>query len=226
MTDLNDNALTTLANVKEELGLTTTGSDDYLKKQINFYSDLFEEYTEKKWYKKSGHVENIQSFGDKRLQVSDHLPIESISEIKFYDEDPVPASDYEIEDADIGWIRFKNGTFDSTVVQKRRVDFYEHTYEYKAKVTYTGGYVTPYQATTGSYSGSAVTLPSNIQQGIIQTISNKFRMKGSPSNITGESLGEASVDFHSPSDMNKVGGMSVSDGLAFAINKYKKRRVY
>lgn len=221
---LNDNALTTLDNVKTELGLTTTGSDDYLERQINTYSDFFERRTEKKWYR-SEVTESAQSFGDTRLQVSEHLPIQSVSEVKIYD-DVVSGSNYEVEDADVGWIRYDDGTFESTVVQKRRVEHYDHTYEYKAQVSYDGGYITPYQATTGTYSGSQVTLPLDIEQAVIQTVTNKYRLQGSANNIQSEQLGDASVDYSKNINMTQMGGMEVSPGLESAINFYKKRRVY
>jgi len=120
---LQDNALTIVDAVETELGLTPGTDTAYLERQINVYSSLFEEATDRRWYRDDTYTETIKSHGDTRLMVHDHLPVRSISQIDVKG-DTVDASEYELEDDGAGFIRLKDDFWESTAVGIRNVERY------------------------------------------------------------------------------------------------------
>lgn len=225
MATLNDNALTTLAVVKDELGLTSSTDDDYLIRQINALSSLFEEATERMWYRDASHVEDAPSVGDSQIMVDDRLPLRSVSQIEV-DGDTVDSADYSIEDADVGIIRLDDGFWKSTAVGVRRVERYVKHYELDVQVTYDGGYVTPEQAPFGA-SSDPRDLPVSIELAIIESVTNKYRRRGANTRITRESIGPASVTYGASGGptSNVVGGAAVSQSFASAVERHKNRSV-
>jgi hypothetical protein len=215
---LNDNALTTLQTVKDELGITTTNEDSYLERQINVYSSLFEDATDRKWFKGDEVTEKIKSHGDTRLVVSEHTPIESIKKIVINGNE-IESSTYEIEDASKGYIQRTNGVWPSTAVGRRRMETYNKYSEFDCEVTYTGGYVTPHQADTGQFTPRD--LPYDIEEAVLSTISTKYKLKDRPGNIESESIEGASVSYGSLD--SRVLGQNVTSLFASTVSRYKDR---
>jgi hypothetical protein len=219
---LNENALTTLSNVKNELDITSNSNDSYLNRQINAYSDLFEEATDRKWYKKTGHTEKVKSYGNPRLIVKDFVPVQSVSSITI-DEDTVDSTSYEIEDAEKGYIRMKEGAFQSTGVTLHKMKRYDYSYEYTAEVTYTGGPVTPVQESNGTFSPR--TLSYAIEEAVITTVATKYLQKGKPGNVTSGSAGDLSISYGFLGMDESILGRNVTELFHSQVMRHKNRSV-
>jgi len=207
---LDDNALTTLSVVKSELGATNTNADAYLERQINVYSDLFEQATGRPWHRDDAYTESVTSTGDTRLHL-ERRPVRSVAEVKV-DGDTVDADDYEIVDGDLGYLRKIDGRWEHTGAGRL------------VEVTYDGGHVTPKQVDDGEFSDRD--LPHDIEQAVIDSVVNAYARKGQPSNVSAESIDTASVDYHIPdtADAN-LQGISVSQSFRGAVKQYKDRSV-
>jgi len=213
---LSNSALTTLQAVKDELGISGTGDDAYLERQIERYSSLLSEATNRNFHSVTGHTEKTESWNTTTIEVTDHLPLSSISEIKI-NGDVVDSSAYEIEDSGAGIIRNIDSTWESSIVATRRIETTNRYAESTVEVTYSGGYVTPEQSGTRD-------LPYSIEGAIIDAVTYKYRERGKHPGITSESLGDASVSYSSP-DTESVGGMDVPVSFADITKRYKIRYV-
>ena len=223
MATLHDNALTTLSAIKDELGLTTSGEDDYLIRQINRYSSLLAEATDRKWERVDGYTESIVSVGDTRLQVNARLPLLSVDSVTV-DGETVDTSDYEIEDGEAGWIRMIDGAWASTGVARWRAEPYVKYHELDVEVVYDGGYVTPKQVDDGVFSER--TLPPSVEGAVMDTVVNKFRRRGAHSGISSESIGGASVAYKNAGHhTDTVLGAQVSASFAGVVERYRDRSV-
>lgn len=220
---LEDYALTTVSTVESELGLSSGTDTSILERLINTYSSLFVEATGRAWHRESGYVEKVVSTGDTRLMVS-RTPVVSIAQIDVKGE-TIDASDYEIEDADLGYIRRKDhATWESTAVGRRRIEYHPTYYEKRVEVTYEGGYVTPKQVDDGTFTPRD--LPHDIEAAIIASVTNGYRLQGAPSNIDSESIGSASVSFGSGGGGGSGQyGEHVAPSLEAAIQRYRDRSV-
>lgn len=215
---LNDNVLTTLSTVKDELGITGTGSDDYLKRQINHLSDLFIEATGREYHRVDGHTESVKSHGDTRL-MSKRRPVLAINSIDI-DGTTVDSANYEIEDAEKGYIRLKDDFWESTGVAIVKVRQYTQYYEILADLDIDAGYVTPEQVSQGTFSTR--TLPGNIEHAVISAVATKYRRKGAPAGIDSEQIGDASISYAQPtSSGGMVQGVSVSPAFEAAVRRYR-----
>lgn len=218
---LQDNALTTVSAVESELDLASGTDTAYLERQINRYSDLLEEATGRTWHRDDSHTETVKSVGDTRLTV-DRRPVRSISEIKVKG-DTVDSGDYEIEDADTGWIRLDDDFWESTAVATRRVEQYVKYHELRVEVTMDAGYVTPKQVDDGTFSTRD--LPHYIEGAIIDTVSNKYLNRAQRTDVESESIGSASVTYRDPSMDGEVMGQAVSGSFESAVSRHKDRSV-
>ena len=217
---LQDGALTTLSAVLEELG-APTGADDYLKRQINRLSDLFEEATGREWYRDPNVTESVPSVGDTRILIS-RPKLRSVSQIEVQG-DTVDAGAYEIEDADAGIIRLDDAFWESTAVVTRRVTQTIRYHEDRVEVTYDAGYVTPKQVDDNTFSDRD--LPHHIEGAIIDSVATKFRRKGQPSDVQSESIGSASVAYKSGVDTATLFGQTVSSSFVAAAQRHRDRSV-
>ena len=174
------NALTTLAIVKTELGITGATEDTYLERMINAASDRIENYCSRAFFKETGKIENVAGFGGVYLLVS-KAPLLAITSITF-DGNTVASADYEIHDADVGSIYRKGGWHWTTARLKDITQPPMPGHERKLyKVTYDGGYETPEQ-------GGTRTLPFDLEDACVQMVASRFRGKGRDPNIKSEKL--------------------------------------
>lgn len=219
---LDDYALTTVSTMQSELGIS--GSTSTLERYIHAYSDLFREATDRPWHRDDSYTETIRSTGLGRLIV-ERRPVDSISKIEI-DGDEVDASDYEIEDADKGYIRKKTGasSFESTATGRRRVEGYQRGLEIIVDVTYDGGYATPVQVSNATFSSPE--LPKSIENAVVTSVVNRFRSQGAPTFRDSESIDGASISFTTGgSSGTTVQGMSVSSEFAAAVKRHRDRSV-
>lgn len=212
------NALTTLQTVKDDLGIDNTDDDQWIVRRINFFSDLFERLTGRKWYYVEDHVEKIgASRGDTRLVVSEHLPIEDVDKIELKG-DEIDSEAYEIEDKGLGWIRRKEGSWSTSEPLRGRINSYPMgeprlTYE----VTYTGGYVTPSQADGDEDLDRD--LPYDVELAVIESIRREYNAKDRDPNLKSLSVLGDQVTFN---EAHK----GVTPELEDVIERYKSYEVF
>ena len=202
MTDLTDSALTTLSAAKSELQIPAgnTGDDDYLKRQINMASQAFSDATGTKWFYAEAHTESVPAYGGRRLEVSDHLPIDDVDEIRLIrafedlEDTPLDVDAFAIEDADRGWIRRTIGTFRNTAQHVRDINANPRsgTEELTYEVDYSGGYITPKQADDGLGDR---TLPWDVEQAVISLVVSRFRGRSRDPSVVRESNLSGSVTY-------------------------------
>lgn len=159
------NALTTLATVAGDLGITTPGaSDDALIRLINAASGAIEQYVQRRLYREAAIVEKVPGHGSQRLLLS-RTPINALTSIL---RDGLAVDSVVIEDAERGFLRLDQG-FLSTARLWGGVIAHEPlpgSEDPAYVVTYDGGWVTPAQ------EGSPTpvrTLPWDLEQAAIVT---------------------------------------------------------
>lgn len=105
MVSLHDNALITLAEIKEWLKLSGSGDDDFLQGAINDWSDTIE----KRFGRiiKSANYTDERHPGGKRSVLLKNFPVSAVSSITV-DDDELDSGDYAV-DMDSGIIKLKNG---------------------------------------------------------------------------------------------------------------------
>ena len=78
---LQDNALTTVATVKNIMGITDDTQDDYIERQINVMSSKIEAYCNRKFNKQTFTDQLYKGYGTAELQLQNY-PIRSITSIE------------------------------------------------------------------------------------------------------------------------------------------------
>lgn len=190
---------TTLALVKQELGITGSDNDSRLSALITQASSMIEAYCGRTFESKT-LTENVRGYGHGSFLRVSHAPITSITSI-IIEGYTVPASEYGIESAGAGMIygnwrdtaplRYAMG---QSHVAGRERRLYE--------VTYTGGYVV---------SGEGKNLPAAIERACIELVRGAYWMAGQDSRIKSESVdGVGSASYH---DMSALSVKHVSHFL-------------
>src|SRR5262245_49640612 len=141
------NALTTVETVRQELDDEDT-VDTVFERLINVASSAIESYC-RRVFCKAEVEEKVRPSGGQKLLLRDRLPIVELSEIDF-DGSPVDLDDVEIENAGAGIIRREAGWPGNDLVVAGSIagDVAVGTGRKSITVTYTGGYVLPYQEGT------------------------------------------------------------------------------
>ncbi len=202
-----DEALTTLATVKNVLGITDTAQDDELTRMINAVSQTMARFCNRRFDHSAAITEKIAGFGGRLMMIS-RTPLLNIAEVKIND---TVVEDVSIYNADEGFIYRKTGWPWS--VRSRSNYGYEPLpgdEELNVEVTYEGGYVTPAQA-----AGSALdrTLPYDLEQLCIDAVVSATKGAGENKFVTSESLMSASYSYDRASSLIPSG---VFDALKFS----------
>jgi len=175
VSSLADNALTNLAAVEDVIPDYTKGSstddDDRIIRFINAASWLFAEVADRKFHRESEHEERVRAYGTPELYVSEFLPVDSISSIKWDvsdTSDTIDASNYEIFNAETGYIHADGvwsdtGLTQSGIVQGGKTASQRPIY----LVTYTGGWITPKQDDDGVGTRD---LPWDVEQAVLDQV--------------------------------------------------------
>lgn len=180
---LSARALTTLATLKTELGISGSDSDTRLERMIEATSEaMSREAGGRIFQREAGAIHKIAGYGYPRL-ILPSAPVVSIASIVLIDSDGTviytyASTDYAIEDANNGFVR-NDGLWASTApegpgIDKRQLPGEER---FGYKVTYTAGWITPWQA-DASYPGGSVgtrNLPYELEEACIQSAGVWFR---------------------------------------------------
>ncbi len=181
---LEDFALTTLSRVKGDLQIddADTTHDAYLEDAITDVSDEFRRLVDRAIHYDAAAVAKLGvEPGSKRLTLTDHRPVVSVTSITF-DGGAVAAADYELESGERGWIRHKSGAWPaSTVITGGNIDPHPEQAQLLYEVTYEGGWITPAQDAAGVGTRN---LPRDIERAVIRAVVNEFRQRGRDETIT------------------------------------------
>lgn len=187
---LTDAALTTLAVVKDELGISDTSSDDYLERAIERASASIATLTARTLHYSAAAVDDVPGYGSLILSVPRYplVSITSIAEVGDVSNTTLDATAYAIESAAAGLIRAINGnawgnTGSATGTIPRAIYGSEQR---RYRVTYAGGYITPHQVDN---DGSLTrTLPYDLEDLCVQAVVAAYRAKGVDPNLRSERL--------------------------------------
>lgn len=183
---LTDHALTTLATVKEELGVSGSGDDDFLNRAINAASDAIRRYCDRIFYYEEDIEESVRGFGQTRLIVSRTPIVGTISSIT-YEGTALDTTTYSVEDANAGIIYREYGfNWTAQLGGGALGEGLPGTEKSSYVVTYTGGYYTPKQYDDDS--GEDRSLPWDLEDACIQLVTARYRAKGRDPRINQERL--------------------------------------
>lgn len=221
MAILDSNALTTINRLEKEFTIDTSDNQetDFVKELIMEASLEFKNKTGRSFFYTSDTTERVPGSGNKRLQVWDHIPIDSIDNIKFQEsvdsDRTIDSGHYYVEDADKGWITQDHGSWIDTEsfawdINPRRKGERIGLY----KVTYSGGYKNRYQEENDA-SVDEVTLPQDIERAIIGRVTQRFIQAGKDPSVKRERVLGASVTYEFASEQGP-------DFFDQVVNRYRR----
>lgn len=190
-----DGDLTTVATAAGELGLTA--SDARVIRLVTAASEAIRRYLGRaQLHYQAARVEKVRGFGRQRL-VLEVTPVLSVASVVLGDGSTVDASEYEIEDAEAGFL-WRDGGWPYTGAVRpgmMQVDPAVGTEKAEIAVTYTGGWVTPAQAAGTGWAGPARSLPADLEHVALETITSMYRRGGADRDVLSESLGDYSASY-------------------------------
>jgi hypothetical protein len=221
------NALTTIARVCRELGISVpaSSSDDEvdLEQMIAQASDACEAYCDRTFLKATV-TEKVRGYGSPTLRLS-RYPLVSITSVSLSGSTIAASSDTwsatpETEDAKQGVLRHLSANWEWTA----DVDAGAAAPEQRAgterplyTVVYVGGYVLP--------SGSPRTLPYDIERACLLTAVALYRNEGRNQDIVSESVMSASRTYAGSTVNTGIGrgaGGIIPDNALPLLEKYKR----
>lgn len=209
---LNANALTTLANVKTELGITGSADDAYLESQINFVSTAIETFLGRTLGYEAGKVEKVKGYGGTRIRLS-LIPLIEVTDVTIVNATGVTAT-YEVADMEIeydgkeGFLFFRSGwpwTAPRPFGTIARDPLPGHE-ESSIQVTYNGGYVLPADLPAVD---PQIALPIDIERAAILAVSTNYARRSADRSVKTERLMSYSVTYQD-SSVSSSGSFPVS----------------
>lgn len=181
-------ALTTLAIVKDDLGITDTSSDTRLERMILQASEAIGRYCNRT-FRKASATDKLRPNGLRKLVLA-QTPLVSLTSM-LDDTSAVDITTWSIEDAGAGVILCTSPTIpnDPPVPWSIGRDPLMGLGTRSLSVTYIGGYVLPNDST------GTVNLPYDLRAAAGITACSLFRSRGADRRIASESLGDASVSY-------------------------------
>lgn len=197
------NALTTVAAVAAELGITPTlDQSTRLERMIGVASDAIENYCSRK-FGRADLVEAGWSAGGPVLTV-ERTPVVAVSSITVRG-GAVDAAAYDVDSA-------------TGVITRHGVEpepWPDITCgEQPAVVAYSGGYLLPPDAGRD--------LPYDLEQAAIDTVVSLWRGAGQDRSITGESVGGASVQYSGRNAGIGRAGSIIPDAALVTLEQYRR----
>jgi len=209
---LQDNALITLQQLKDKLGITDTSQDDYLEFIINAISDDFEQYCDRVFREVT--ITDYELVGNDRSKiVLPQRPITSIDSVYLngclleekVDDEYGGYFRVNQTDADAGVVTRQAGWWAKTFVNNplaQNRDYDKNNVN--IKITYTGGYST---------------IPANLQMACLSECARQYDYEaGGYRNISSEKIQSVSQKFMD-SDIDSSTGWT--NKTMNTLNKYK-----
>lgn len=181
------NALTLVATLELELGLTTSPAAQtaLLERLIGVVSDAIDRFCNRNFARAVVVDERVAGFGSRRLVVA-RTPLVSIQAVKLESAatigstETIDAAGYYLENAEAGFIVRKSG-WENTAAISAEVQpaFLPGTEERAYLVSYTGGYILP-------AAGATRNLPFDLEQAAIMAAVVTYRGRGKYSKLVEE----------------------------------------
>jgi len=170
---LADNALTTWDTVADECGLEPT-AQDRATRLINVASDAIEGFCDRRFGRRVVTGELYDPIGSNRLLLA-RSPVVSIQQI-VVDGTVVLAGEYEIEDAERGWLWRDHGWFVSErmVAGSASGTVIPNSSKRTIAVDYTAGWILPKDDAELAQRD----LPYDLEQACIDTVASLWRQRG------------------------------------------------
>lgn len=210
------NALTKLATLKTELGISDASLDAVLERIINGASDSIEKYCGRKFARAAALSERVKGYGTELIHL-ERTPVETLTSITI-DGTTVDASEYRLRDAEVGSVWRRNlwpwtaGTDDS-VAPHPRAGFEEDS----IVVVYTGGYaLAQNDRTPGTYAQ-----PYDLEEACLQLAVHRYRVRGRNLGLLGETVGNASRQYAGGEQLGELG---IPAPIAGLLDGYRKVR--
>lgn len=226
---LADYALTRVHEVREILGITDLSEDRTIERLINGVSYGFAAVAGRAFEYNSAAVEDLEGTGGTRLLLR-RTPIASITSIATIADDGTSntaegSSTYRLDNASIGSIFRRNGWLSShNLVYGVMSNPLYGGAEFYWRVTYAGGYITPYQASSVYPGGSlgAATLPGDIEEAVINEVVTQFHMKGRNLWAAEERLGDEMIKWRSDvAAVNQQARIDLLPTTVAVANRYR-----
>lgn len=180
-----DNRLTTVDAVVQELDISSTGSSDFINNLIKRASFAIEKYVDRK-LQLVDCTETLQSAGKHTLLVT-RRPLRSVLQILF-DGSTIASTSYEVDNKEAG-VLFRPGGWTSTLYKRHNIEpVTSHVGERDWSVRYVAGYVLP--NSTG-YAASTAQLPDDLEAACIATVKSWYLDRKHNPRIKSEEIGDA-----------------------------------
>lgn len=193
-------ALTTYETVRDELGLSGAEHQTRIERLINSVSRQMATVASREFHRQAGLVERYGVSNQMRL-FTHQAPIVSITSITEVDSDGVVAntinaSTYEVEDARAGSLYRVGGWGDTAPYVGAVSDARLYGQERRSiEITYTCGWITPFQASTAGGAVGTRDLPEEIEEACIWSVVSLYSRGGRDLNITSRTNQEQSISF-------------------------------
>jgi hypothetical protein len=217
-----DSDLTLPATVAEDLGVDA--SDPKLPRLIGAASGAIRTYLNRpQLHFSAAYVERLPGLIKQVRLLLGLTPVVAVASVVLPDGSSLGASDYTLEDTELGALyRSVGWPYTGLVHAGLLYDAPAVGTEKKSiVVTYSGGWVTPVQAAGG---GSPTrTLPYEIEEACIATVTSLYRGKGRDSAVASEALGDYSVSYRAPNSLIGVGSAGIiPDSVLAQLNPYRR----
>ena len=222
MTTLAANALTTLAEMKAELGITDTASDDALCRGINVASSAIVQFCNRTFHRETSIVEKVAGANTPTVALS-RTPIRAITTLTENESALTEGDDFEVENADAGLLRKIYGSWYYYGPSTGGVNF-EPLYGMERpniEVDYDGGFITPQQEIDNV--GWVRDLPFDVEQAAIITASSLFIGRGRDRSVAAERALSGSVQYAGRSRVTGRGaGGIIPDDAAILLSMWRR----
>lgn len=174
-------ALTTLATVLDELGLTEDSGarDARLERYINSASAAIARYCSRQFHRSDGIVERLDGHGGTDL-VLGRRPVLDVTSV-VVDGATLDAADYELYDVARGipgiLYRHTGWPWTARLAAGYSSEPWPGSEKRSIVVTYDGGWVTPEQNAQGLFSGAARTLPYDLEDACVRYVTMRFQRR-------------------------------------------------
>lgn len=200
---LTSHALTLTDTVKAELGISGASLDAVIERLINAASEEIERVAGGRHFERVTNQQDMVELRGSTKLVLPRAPIVSISAIAELDiqgnvSTTYASTGYRVDDSLTGIVERPEG-WESTaqLAWGVRGHLLPGSERPSIRVTYTAGWITPWQA-DANYPGGAVgtrDLPYPLEQACIEAASHLYARRGGSSAIKSEKLGDASVTY-------------------------------
>lgn len=216
-------ALTTLEEVRGDLGLTVDATQDgILRRMINAVSQEGSKLAGRLFHYEAGATEDLRRTSGVLLHVR-RTPIVSLTKIETINLDgdltEVDSASYRVDQADQGRIVSPSGwgfsgSFAAAAGAPRPI---AGTEVRDTRVTFDGGWITPAQEAEVPTVGVR-TLPYDLEEATLAAVKSLWGRRTDTMGVKSEKIGDAAVSY----DLESVGGLLLPKDVVVTFKAYRK----